>query len=93
MDAEDAFAIEERRKFKLRALLLWCVHDFPTYALASGQVTKGFRDCLECGPIVTTRRSIAVGKNQGHRRYLRRNHRYRCMKRAFDMHDEVHMDP
>src|SRR5579875_885180 len=68
-----------RQHFKLRALLLWCIHDFPAYGLTSGQVTKGYRACTECGPEVTTRRSKALGQNVyvGHRRYLSRSHPYR----------------
>ncbi len=32
-----------RQHFKLRALLLWCIHDFPAYGLTSGQITKGIK--------------------------------------------------
>jgi hypothetical protein len=32
--------------FILQALLMWCIHDYPTYGLASGQVTKGYKGCL-----------------------------------------------
>ena len=43
-----------RQQFTLRALLLWCIHDYLAYGLTSGQVTKGYRACTECGPHVST---------------------------------------
>lgn len=84
-----------RQHFELRALLLWCMHDFPAYGLTSGQVTKGYRACTECGPDVTTRRSKALGKNVyvGHRRYLSRWHPYRRLKQAFDGQQEYRPPP
>ena len=84
-----------RQHFKLRALLLWCIHDFPAYGLTSGQVTKGYRACTECGPDVTTRRSKALGKNVylGHRRYLSRWHPYRRLKHSFDGQQEYRPPP
>jgi len=84
-----------RQHFKLRSLLLWCIHDFPAYGLTSGQVTKGYRGCTECGPNVTTRRSRALGKNVylGHRRYLSRSHPYRRLRQAFDGQQEYRPPP
>ena len=84
-----------RQHFQLRALLLWCIHDFPAYGLTSGQVTKGYRACTECGPDVTTRRSKALGKNVylGHRRYLNRWHPYRRLKTTFDGQQEYRLPP
>jgi hypothetical protein len=35
----------DERKFQLRAILMWCIHDFPAYDLVSGQVTKGYKGC------------------------------------------------
>ena len=79
-----------KQHFKLRALLLWCIHDYPAYGLTSGQVTKGYRACTECGPDVTAWRSKALGKNVylGHRQYLSRWHPYRRLKQAFDGQQE-----
>jgi hypothetical protein len=68
--------------FKLRAILMWSIHDFPAYGLLAGQVTKGYKGCPPCGPHVSTRRSKALGKNVyfGHRRYLAIHHPYRRLK-------------
>jgi hypothetical protein len=91
----DVYEAPPRQHFKLRALLLWCIHDFPAYGLTSGQVRKRYRACTECGPNVTTRGSKALGKNVylRHRRYLSRWHPYRRLKQAFDGQQEYRPPP
>lgn len=86
VNAVDVSDDSGNQNFVLKAMLMWCIHDYPAYGLVSGQVTKGYRGCTECGPNVTTRRSTILGKNVylGHRRYLRRHHPYRRLQRAFD---------
>ena len=95
VSATDVSEEPHRQQFTLRALLLWCIHDYPAYGLTSGQVTKGYRACVECGPHVSTRRSKALGKNiyLGHRRYLHRRHPYRRLRHAFDGHQEDREPP
>ena len=63
VDAVDVFGEHGNRSFKLKAILMWCIHDYPTYGLVSEQVTKGYKGCTECGPKVTTRQSAMLGKN------------------------------
>ena len=86
IDAVDASAESVNRKFTLKAILMWCIHDYPAYGLVSRQVTKGYRGCTECGPSVATRRSAALTKNVylGHRRFLNQTYLYRRLQRAFD---------
>lgn len=93
--AVDVSADSHNTNFTLRAMLMWCIHDYPAYGLVSGQVTKGYKGCLECGPNVSTRRSASLGKNVylGHRRYLQRNHPYRRLRRAFDGTEEIRAPP
>jgi hypothetical protein len=95
VNAVDVSHDGENQLFVLRAILMLCIHDYPAYGLVSGQVTKGYRGCVECGPNVTTRRSMSLGKNLylGHRRYLRRNHPYRRFRRAFDGTEEIRAPP
>jgi hypothetical protein len=83
------------RNFRLKAILMWCIHDFPAYGLVSGQVTKGYRGCTKCGPSVTTRRYAALTKNVylGHRRFLNLHHPYRRLQRAFDGSQETRPPP
>ena len=95
VDAVDVSDENENRNFVLKAILMWCIHDYPTYGLVSRQVTKGYRGCMECGPTVTTRRSVVLGKNLylGHRRYLNWSHPYRRLRRAFDGTEERRAPP
>lgn len=68
------------RNFRLRAMLLWTIHDFPAYGLVAGCVTKGFRGCPVCGPATESRRSNALKKcvyDDQHQKWLPRNHPYR----------------
>lgn len=36
--------------FTLRAIFLWCVHDFPAYAMMAGTSNQGYCACPVCGP-------------------------------------------
>jgi hypothetical protein len=36
--------------FKLKAILMWCIHDFPAFGITVGCVTKGYHACPICGP-------------------------------------------
>jgi hypothetical protein len=66
--------------FKLRAILLWTIHDFPTYGIVAGCVTKGYKSYPICGPGTISRRSAALKKNLNdnqHRRWLPAEHPWR----------------
>jgi hypothetical protein len=93
--ATDVSTEGEERKFRLRAILMWCIHDLPAYGLVSGQVTKGYKGCPKCGPNITTQRSKALGKNvyMEHRRYLSKSHPYRKLRTAFDRNAEMRPPP
>ena len=86
VDVVDVSDDSENRNFVLKAILMWCIHDYPTYGLLLRQVTKGYRRCSECGPNITTRQSAILEKNLylGHWRYLKRSHLYQRQRRAFD---------
>ncbi|XP_044383493.1 uncharacterized protein [Triticum aestivum] len=36
------------KKFNLRAVVLWCIHDYPGLSTLSGRVTSGYYACLHC---------------------------------------------
>jgi len=38
-------------------MCIWNIHDFPTYGLFTGFVTKGLVGCPPCGPIKETQSS------------------------------------
>jgi hypothetical protein len=66
--------------FTLRAILLWCIHDFPAYAMMAGTSNKGYCACPVCGPRTPSRYSEHLSKvvyGGGHRRWLPLNHPFR----------------
>ena len=66
--------------FTLRAILLWCIHDFPAYAMMAGTSNKGYCACPVCGPNTTSRYSEHLSKvvyGGSHRRWLPSNHPFR----------------
>lgn len=67
-------------RFTLRAMLLWCVHDFPAYAMLAGTTNKGYCACPVCGPNTTSRYSENLSKivyGGRHRRWLPEEHPFR----------------
>ncbi|TYJ99654.1 uncharacterized protein E5676_scaffold562G00330 [Cucumis melo var. makuwa] len=66
--------------FKLYAVLLWTINDFPAYGDLSEWSTKGYQACLIC---IRDRSSLRIkGKISfmEHRRYLQGNHIWRRSK-------------
>jgi hypothetical protein len=64
--------------FSLRTMCMWNIHDFPSYALFVGCVTKVQTGCPPCGPTIEFH---FVRKPQkivycGSRHYLPNNHLY-----------------
>jgi len=45
MDTIDAITGKD---FKLRATMLWCIHDYPALSTLSSRTTKGYFTCLHC---------------------------------------------
>jgi hypothetical protein len=83
----DARAYMGMSHFNMRAVLMWCLHDFPAYGLISGLTTKGFKGCPVCGPHTISRRSAILRKNvycSCHRKYLPEDHHFRGAVAAFD---------
>jgi hypothetical protein len=66
--------------FTLRAILLWCIHDFPAYAMMAGTSNKGYCACPVCGPNTPSRYSDHLSKvvyGGSHRRWLPPDHPFR----------------
>ena len=74
------------KKFIMRGMLLWTIHDYPAYGLISGCATKGYQGCPICGPLVDSRFSKSLRKNLflGYRRYLPVNHPFRSQRDSFN---------
>ncbi len=49
--------------FMLKAVVMWCIHDFPTYDIMVGFVTKGYHACPICGPTTLSHQSNALSKH------------------------------
>jgi hypothetical protein len=70
-------------KFKLRAVVLWCIHDYPSLSTLSGRTTKGYYACIHCDKDPLSRRIRGKLCYIGNPRYLPLSHKWRnCL--AFD---------
>ena len=78
--------IGHERNFNMRGMLIWTIHDYPAYTLISGQSGKGYAGCPICGEGTFAEHSRHAHKTifLGNRRWLRRNHRWRAARAAFN---------
>ncbi|CAM6113023.1 unnamed protein product [Calypogeia fissa] len=67
------------RSFTLRAILMWCLHDFIGYGFVAGCVVQGKHACPICGPNLDARYSKSLKANffTGNRRFLPELHPFR----------------
>jgi hypothetical protein len=75
------------KDLKLRAAVLWCIHDYPALSTMSGHTTKGFFACLHCDkdPLLYSIRSKLC--YIGHCRFLPRRHRLRNNNEYASLHE------
>ena len=75
-----------RSFFNMEAILMWVIHDFPTYGNMAGCTTKGFFTCLICGRNTYSNYLKCSRKcmYMGHRKYPPLNHKHRSQKRPFN---------
>ena len=81
--------------FTLRAILLWCIADFPAYAMMAGTSNKGYCACPVCGPGTPSRYSEHLSKvvyGGSHRRWLPPNHPFRRDASVF-LSEELEGEP
>ncbi|XP_062029071.1 uncharacterized protein LOC133745094 [Rosa rugosa] len=81
--------------FKLKAVLLWTINDFPAYGNLSGSIVKGYNACPICLDQTRPHR-LKRGKKMAfmrHRRFLPRHHPYRKQAAAFDNTIEEDLPP
>jgi len=82
----EVFDAYEKVNFNLRALLFCMINDFPAYGNLSGYSVKGHRACLICEEN-TSYHQLKHGRKTcyiGHQRFLKCNHPYRRLKKAFN---------
>ncbi|XP_058769111.1 uncharacterized protein LOC131642981 [Vicia villosa] len=92
IDVFDSFLNET---FKLRAMLFCTINDFPAYGNLSCYKVKGHKACPICEKD-TCYHQLEKGKKTvylGHRRFLKRNHPYRRLKKAFNGYQEYKVAP
>lgn len=91
----ETFDASSKKKFSLRAALLWTLNDFPALAYLSGWSTKGKFACPSCADFT---RSIFLKKSRkcsymGHRRWLPQSDTYRHENSLFDGTEEAELAP
>ncbi|KAL7606864.1 hypothetical protein Lser_V15G17886 [Lactuca serriola] len=88
----DAYAQEH---FKLRAVVLWTINDYPALGTLSGCLYNGFQGCVVCGEQTHCIRLPESNKQSyaGHRRFLPYDHPFRREKKAFNGQQEFSPSP
>lgn len=87
----DAFT---KSTFRMKAMLLWGVHDFPAYGIMSGCTVHGYKACPVCANDIDSTRlgdSSSVYYH-GYRRFLKLDHKFRNDKR-FNKKIEIRTPP
>ena len=82
VEAYDAYKEEH---FRLKAILLWTINDFPALGNLSGCTVKGYYACPICSEGTCSHRLKYGKKNTyaGHRKFLPHYHPYRRPKKSF----------
>lgn len=72
IDVVDNSRSGKSKYFKLRAILMWTLHDYPGYGDVAGLSTSGHYACPPCGMSLTSRYSVDLKKvvYEGHRKYF-----------------------
>ncbi|KAL5575260.1 hypothetical protein UlMin_016959 [Ulmus minor] len=94
-DGVSAYDAYDNENFKLRALLLWTINDFPAYGNLAGCTTKGKHACPICAhntKSVWLRHSRKFSY-MGHRRFLPPSHSFRRKKLWFNGKEEKDPKP
>jgi hypothetical protein len=91
----DTWDDKVKKNFKLHAILLWTINDFPAYAMLSGWSTKGKFACPYCHKD-TDYLWLKFGNKHcymGHRRFLPSDHPWRMNKISFNNKVETREAP
>ncbi|XP_028078309.1 uncharacterized protein LOC114280176 [Camellia sinensis] len=84
-----------KEHFRLKAILLWTINDFPALGNLSSCTVKGYYACPICSEGTCSHRLKYGKKNTyvGHRKFLPRYHPYRRQKKAFNSEQEFGLAP
>ncbi|XP_028059523.1 uncharacterized protein LOC114263220 [Camellia sinensis] len=91
IEAYDAY----KEHFRLKAILLWTINDFPALGNLSACTVKGYYACPICSEGTCSHRLKYGKKNTyvGHGKFLPRYHPYRRQKKAFNGEQEFGLTP
>ncbi|KAA0046001.1 transposase [Cucumis melo var. makuwa] len=94
-DGVECYDAYQDQCFRLKAILLWTINDFPAYGNLCGCTVKGYHACPICGEKTS---SIYLPKGRkmayiGHRKFLPRHHPYRKQKKVFNGAQELELAP
>ena len=80
-----AFDSYKKEEFILRAMLIWTIHDFPSYGTLSGCNVHGYLGCPICGEESEASWLKKSGKlfYHSHRRFLPQSHKFRSIRSNF----------
>ena len=72
IDVEDKSRVGQQKKFNLKAILMWTMHDYPGYGDVSGLSVSGHHACPPCGMSLKSRSSKHLHKvvYEGHQKYF-----------------------
>jgi len=91
----DVFDGYSQQNFKMRAMLFCTINDFPAYGNLCGYSVKGHKGCPICEE-ETCFQQLKHGKKTvylGHRKFLKPNHPYRKLRKAFNGDEEFETAP
>ncbi|XP_030963614.1 uncharacterized protein LOC115984741 [Quercus lobata] len=94
-DGISTYDVSSNENFKMHAVLMWMINDFPAYGDLSGWSTKGAFACPSCNLNTRSQWLKYGGKYcyMGHRRFLEEDHRFRKDRNFFDGTDEMEKAP
>jgi hypothetical protein len=62
VNVQDATQFNGMGQFNMRVILMWTMHDLPTYGIVVKLVTKCYQGCPCCGVNIMSQRSCAFHK-------------------------------
>ena len=68
----------------MRAMLLWTINDFPARSSLSGWSGQGYYACPTCKAYTPATRVINKTAYVGHRRFLKKKHKWRSDRNTFN---------
>ncbi|KAL0539877.1 hypothetical protein IC582_024098 [Cucumis melo] len=94
-DGVECYDAYQDECFRLKAILLWTINDFPAYDNLCGCTVKGYHACSICGE-KTSSIYLPKGRKMAcnrHHKFLPRHHPYRKQKKVLNGAQELELAP